>query len=217
MAEGNGPPWSVTGQEFVHCNRAYAREGEPIPEPPAGLSRAVVGLYIERGWYGETDLSGFSFGMVAEWPSSAAPEGGRALPFIDETADHDQRKALLAVMLRLATAPPATFLNVFPSRFATVYDPVFAFIGLAIDVDGRRAVFKVPSFIDARGEPILSGATGQPLPTNLEPHGAPGAAAVALGRGWASVNGPIAFETRDSYAQFAHLQQSGGALDTPES
>jgi hypothetical protein len=216
MAEGNGPPWSITGQEFVHCNRAYAREGEPIPEPPAGQSRAVVGLYIERGWYGETDLSGFSFGMVAEWPSSPAPEGGRALPFIDETADDDQRNALLAVMLKLATSPPATFLKVFPSRFKTVYDPVFAFIGLAIDVEGCRAVFKVPGFIDARGEPILSSETGQPRQAKLEPSG-PGASLVALGRGWASVNGPIPFETRDTYAQFAHLHQSGGASDTPES
>jgi hypothetical protein len=216
MPEDDGPSWSLTGQEFVHCNRAYEREDEPIREPSPECSRAVVGLFIERGWYGETDLSGLSIALVGEWPGSS-PEGGRALPIIDETATEDQRTALMAAMSELSAAPAASYLKVFPRRFETVFDSVFAFVGLVIDVEGRRAMLKVPGFIDARGEPILSSATGQPIQAQLERSGEPGAAAVELGRGWASVTGPITFETRDTYAQFAHLHQSSGGSKPPES
>jgi hypothetical protein len=217
MSGSDATPWSLTGQEFVHCNRAYEREDEPIPAPPPAKSRAVVGLYIERGWYGEIELNGLSFVLVGEWVGADAPDGGRFLPIFDETANDEQRAALLAVTVELAKSPAASFLRVFPPTFEQMLDPVFAFIGLVIDVEGRRAVLKVPGFIDARGEPILSSATGQPRQANLEPSGAPGAAAVELGRGWASVTGPIEFETRDTYAQFAHLHQSGGGPNPAES
>ena len=77
MSEIEASPWSLKGQEFVHSNRAYAREGEPPPPPPAGASRAVVGLYIENGRYGETELSGLSLALVAEWHGDPAPGGDR--------------------------------------------------------------------------------------------------------------------------------------------
>jgi hypothetical protein len=210
MSGAGSAPWSLEGQEFVHCNRAYTREGEPIHAHPEGLSRAVAGLYIERGRYGDTELSGLSLALVAEWQGSPAQDGGRALPIIDDTASDEQRTALLAVMGELAAAPVPTFLRVFPSRFDTVLDPVFAFIGLAIDVEGRRALLKVPGFIDARGEPILDLETGEPI---RPAHGLPGdakAAEIELGRGWATATGPIAFETRGTHAQFARLKKSGG-------
>jgi len=208
MSEVGSVPWSVTGQEFVHSNRPYARGGEPIPVQPSGPVRGVVGLYIESGWFGETELNGLSLALVAEWPGPPAQDGGRAQPIVDETASGDQRAALLAVMRELAANPASTFLQVFPARFDTVLEPEFAFVGLAVDVKGRRALLKVPGFIDARGEPILDRETGEPMRAMHDSRGAAGE--IELGRGWASVAGPITFETRDTHAQFAQLNMTGG-------
>ena len=36
---------------------------------------------------------------------------------------------------------------------------------------------------------------------------------VESGRGWASVTGPIAFDTRDTHAQFANVRKAGGGVD----
>ena len=213
MSEIEASPWSLKGQEFVHSNRAYAREGEPPPPPPAGASRAVVGLYIENGRYGETELSGLSLALVAEWHGDPAPGGGRALPIIDETASDAQRAALLALLGELAAAPVPSFLRVLPGRFDTVFDPVFAFIGLAIDVEGRRALLKVPGYVDARGEPILDAATGEPARSSYASPDAAGGGMVESGRGWASVTGPIAFDTRDTHAKFANVRKAGGGVD----
>ena len=169
MSEIEASPWSLKGQEFVHSNRAYAREGEPPPPPPAGASRAVVGLA--------------------------------------------QRAALLALLGELAAAPVPSFLKVLPGRFDMVFDPVFAFIGLAIDVEGRRALLKVPGYVDARGEPILDAATGEPARSSYASPDAAGGGMVESGRGWASVTGPIAFDTRDTHAQFANVRKAGGGVD----
>lgn len=203
-------PWSLTGQEFVHCNRAYECIDQLNPEPAAGPCQAVAGFYVEHGRYGATDISGLSIALVATWPGAIEQGGGQALPIVDENADEDQRSALLAIMneAHLGT----TFFAVFPTQFAKVHDPVFAFVGVVVDVTGRRALVKVPGVVDARGEPILDKATGEPRQEKLGLPDGRETATVELGRGWASVNGPIAFEMRDTQALFAHLQLTGVAL-----
>ena len=49
---------------------------------------------------------------------------------------------------------------VFASMLSKVYDPVFADIDFAVDIDKRRAHLKVAGYIDQRGEPIVNPITG---------------------------------------------------------
>jgi len=202
-------PWAIKGQEFVHCNCAYGCPCQLNPRPTAGFCQAVAGLYIEQGHYGATDLAGLSIALVASWTGPIAAGGGEALPIMDETADEEQRRALQAIVGELRAFPDATFFAVYPAAFARIHDPVFAYVGLVLDVEGRRALLKVPNLVEARGEPIVDKATGELERTRIDLPGGPPSAALELARGWASVTGPIAFETRDTHAQFSHLQLSG--------
>ena len=114
-------------------------------------------------------------------------------------------------MSGLDTEPGATIFQVFSATYDKVHDPIFTAIELNIDVEGRRATLKVPSTIDARGEPIrnpVSGADHRVL-INL-PQGFEYTFA-EVGRGWAKTSGAIELDLEDSHAHFARLQmtQSG--------
>ena len=114
-------------------------------------------------------------------------------------------------MSGLDTVPGATFFQVFSTTFEKVHDPIFSEIELTVDVSGRRALLRVPSFIDARGEPIVNPVSGEEhrarinLPQGFEYE------TCEVGRGWAETKGPVDVQLRDSHAQFAmlHLTESG--------
>jgi hypothetical protein len=114
-------------------------------------------------------------------------------------------------MSGLDTVPGATFFQVFSTTFERMHDPVFSKIELTVDISGRRARLLVPGLIDARGEPIVNPVTGEEqrarinLPDGFEYD------VCEVGRGWASTNGPVDVQLRDSHAQFAqlHMTESG--------
>ena len=69
----------------------------------------------------------------------------------------------------------------------------------------------MPDLIDARGEPIVNPVTGEEqrarinLPDGFEYD------ICEVGRGWASTQGPVDVQLKDSHAQFAdlHMTESG--------
>ena len=84
-----------------------------------------------------------------------------------------------------------------------------------VDVTGRRARLLVPGVIDARGEPIVNPVTGEEqrarinLPDGFEYD------VCEVGRGWASTQGPVDVQLRDSHAQFAYLNMTESGVVHP--
>lgn len=203
--------WTIKGREFVHCNCAPGCPCQFNSLPTHGHCQAVAAVDIEEGYHGDTNLSGLRLGMIVAWPGAIHEGRGQVVPIIDERADEQQRNALLRIMSGLDTVPGSTFFQVFSTTFEKVHDPVFAPVDLEIDIDGRRARLKVPEWIDARGEPIVNPITGEEhrarinLPEGFEYD------TCEVGRGWASTQGPLDVQLRESHAQFAHLHltQSG--------
>ncbi len=76
---------------------------------------------------------------------------GEALPIVDKRANPAQRDALLRIMSGQDTTPGATMFQVFFSMLSKVYEPVFADIDFAVDIDKRMAHLKVADYLDARG------------------------------------------------------------------
>ena len=69
--------------------------------------------------------------------------------------ERSPRAPVLRSIALLAMAPSAS-----SATYDKVHDPIFTTIELNIDVEGRRATFKVPNTVDARGEPIRNPVTG---------------------------------------------------------
>lgn len=203
--------WYFKGKEFVHCNCAYGCPCQFNALPTDGHCQAVAAIAIEEGRHGETDLAGTKIGMIVKWPGPIHEGKGHVVPIVDEEASEAQRDALLRIMSGLDTVPGATFFQVFATTYEHVHDPVVAPIELSIDVEGRRARLEVPGWIDARGEPITNPVTGEQHRARINlPHGFE-YETCEVGRGWASTNGPVDVQLKDSHAQFAtlHMTESG--------
>lgn len=201
--------WAIKGREFVHCSCAYGCPCQFDALPTHGSCEAVAVIEIEEGHHGNTSLSGLRFAAILAWPGPIHEGRGQVVPIIDERANEAQRDAILRIMSGLDTIPGATFLQVFATTYETVHPPVFAPIDLDLDIDKRSAKLTVPGLIKARGEPILNPVSGEEhrarinLPQGFEYDVA------EVGRGWATTQGPIAIELKDSHAQFAKLNMTG--------
>jgi len=206
-----GTDWTIHGREFANCNCSYGCPCQFNALPTHGDCRAVVGMQIDRGHHGSTPLDGLRAAGIFRYPKAIHEGNGEALLVIDRRASAPQRAALLRIMSGEDTKPGATMFQVFASTLSKVHDPVFADIDFAMDIEHRRAHLKVPGYIEQRGEPIVNPVTHQEHRVRIEPVGGFEFKIAEIGRGWTDARGPIAYELKDSYAQFCelHLCQDG--------
>jgi hypothetical protein len=203
--------WTIHGREFANCNCSYGCPCQFNALPTYGNCWAVVGIQIDTGFHGSTPLDGLRIAGIYQYPGAIHMGNGAAVPIVDRRANEAQRKALLRIMSGQDTRPGATHFQVFFSMLSKVYDPVFADIDFAVDIDKRRAHLKVAGYIDQRGEPILNPVTGNEHRIRIEPVGGFEFKKAEIGRGWTRATGPLTYDLSDSYGQFCelHLCQDG--------
>lgn len=203
--------WTIHGREFANCNCSYGCPCQFNALPTNGNCWAVVGIQIDTGFHGSTQLDGLRIAGIYKYPGPIHMGNGAAVPIVDRRANEAQRKGLLRIMSGQDTKPGATHFQVYFSMLSKVYDPVFADIDFAVDIDKRRAHLKVAGYIDQRGEPILNPVTGNEHRIRIEPVGGFEFKQAEIGRGWTKATGPIAYDLTDSYGQFCelHLCQDG--------
>jgi hypothetical protein len=204
--------WMLKGRNFSHCNCAYGCPCQFNALPTHGFCQAVLGIAIDQGHHGSTQLDGIKFGGMFRWPGPIHEGRGEAVPVIDERATPAQRDAIVRIMTGQDTEPGATFFQVFFSTLEKVHDPIFARLDLDIDVGARRANFRVPGVIEARGQPILNPVTGLEHRAQI---GMPDGFEYSLaevGRGWANTKGAIVLNFTDTHAHFAPLHITGAGV-----
>lgn len=204
--------WAIKGREFNHCNCDYGCPCQFNGRPTHGNCRAVIGIAIEQGHHGETKLDGLNVIALAAWPGAIHEGGGEVLAIVDERADAAQRDALLRILSGQDTEPGATIFQVFAAMFDRAYPPVFAQVGVEVDVDGRTARLNVPGLVEARGQPIRNPVTGEAHRARIDlPNGFEFAVA-EVGRGWITTTGPIELTMSDSHAHFANLNLTSAGV-----
>jgi len=198
-------PWEIRAREFANCNCAYGCPCQFNALPTRGNCEAVVALEIEQGHYGALKLDGLRMGGIFQWPGAVHEGRGRCQPFVDVRADEKQREALLRIMSGQDTDPMATMFAVYSAMLETVYEPIFAPIEFALDVEGRKGRYAVPGLVESRGEPIRNPVTGAEHRARIDlPHGFEYEIA-EMGSGSSKTQGAIRLDLKDSYGQFAHL------------
>jgi hypothetical protein len=206
-----GVQWAIHGREFANCNCSYGCPCQFNALPTHGNCQAVVGIEIDRGFHGDTKLDGLRIAGVFKWPGPVHMGNGEALAIVDKRANDAQRDALLRIMSGQDTTPGATMFAVFSSTVTKGYDPVFADIDFAVDIEKRRAHTKVPGYIEQQGEPIVNAVTGVESRARIDIVGGFEYKIAEIGRGWSKTDGPIKLDLADSYGQFCelHLCQDG--------
>ena len=207
----SGTKWMIEGREFAHCNCDYGCPCQFNALPTHGNCKAVVGLVIDRGYHGDTELDGLKAAAAFFFPGALHEGHGEGVVAIDERATPAQREALLRILSGQDTAPGATFFQILSTVTEKLHEPLFTTIDFEVDVDGRHARLNVPGMIEARGEPILNPVTGSPTRARIDlPNGFEYSIA-EVGRGWAKSTGAVPFTLDDSHAHFAklHMTQDG--------
>lgn len=153
--------WRIKGIEIANCNCNFGCPCQFNSLPTHGDCKAVAGVRIDEGYFGETRLDGLSFAMTLKWPGAIHEGNGEAQAFVDEKATPEQREAIMAVLSGETSEPGATFFNVFASTLTKMHDPVFCPIEITGDVESRRATVKVADLIETTAKPILNPITGE--------------------------------------------------------
>lgn len=203
--------WTISAREFTNCNCAYGCPCQFNALPTHGHCQAVVGMEIDQGHHGDTQLDGLRFAGIFAWPGPIHEGKGEAAVIIDEKATPAQREALLRILTGQDTEPGATIFQVFSTTLEKLHEPVFATIEFQVDIDARKARLAVAGMIEGRGEPIINPITGAEHRARIDlPNGFEYTLA-EVGRGWSKTTAPMALTLSDSYGQFAHVNlcQSG--------
>lgn len=203
--------WEIQGSELVNCNCAYGCPCQFNALPTKGNCEAMGAIAIDRGHYGDVRLDGLKIGFVFRWPGPIHEGKGKCQPIVDARASAQQREAILKIMSGQDTEPFATMFAVFATTLEKVFDPVFTVIEFAVDVDARRGKVRAEGVFELDGEPIRNPVTGQEHRARIDlPHGFEYELA-EVGSASSRSQGNLAFELKNSYAQFArlHLNNKG--------
>ena len=202
-------PWEIKGRELVNCTCEYGCNCQFNALPDKGHCYAVAGIQIDSGYHGKTKLDGLRVAAIFKWPGAIHEGNGEAIAFVDENADPQQREALLKIMTGQDTDPFATMFAVYASTVSKMNPPVFTKIELELDIDGRKGRIFVKDYIDTHGEPIRNKVTGAQARAQIVlPNGFEYAVA-EIGSASSTARGPVRFDTKDTYGQFARLHLNG--------
>lgn len=207
--------WKLKGRELANCNCDYGCNCQFGGLPDKGSCQAVVGIAIDEGVHGDTDLSGLNVAAVFRWPGPIHEGKGECAAFVDERASEAQRHSLLTILTGGDTDPFATVFAVFASTIETMHPPGFVPIEFEVDVEGRKGRLRVPGHIEMDGEPIRSPINGAEVRAQIRlPEGFEYEVA-EIGAGTSRSMAPMRLDHGPSYGQFAHLHlDSHGVVRT---
>jgi hypothetical protein len=99
-SDGGLVPWAIKGELILNCNctvfcPCVVSLGKHAPTE--GYCQAWSGIRIDKGHYGDEDLSGLNVGLLLEIPGLMARGNWKAAAFIDERASHRAYHGLIQI------------------------------------------------------------------------------------------------------------------------
>lgn len=200
--------WKMHGTELVNCNCNWGCPCQFNSLPSKGHCRAHGFFQIDRGHFGEVNLDGLRWGILAAWPGAVHQGNGTFMTVIDERADALQRVAIEAISHGKETEPGSLIWQVFSTTVTTFLPTQFRPIELAIDVEARMGKVRVPGLIECDVTPIKNPVTGEPQRARLTlPNGFEFTEA-EFASGTAKSSGQIELLFDNTHAQLAPIHWS---------
>jgi hypothetical protein len=153
--------WMIRAQEIATCNCDWGCPCQFNALPTRGNCRAVVGMRIDEGHFGDVRLDGLKAVAVFAWPGAIHEGRGEAMAVIDERASPEQREALLKILGGQETEPFATIFSVVAAMTETMHEPQFKPIEFEADPESRTGRLSVDGLVEATVEPIRNPVSGQ--------------------------------------------------------
>jgi hypothetical protein len=199
--------WRLRGEWIKNCNCAFGCPCDFNARPTNGDCKAVVGMRITDGHFGEVRLDGLSFCVLCDFPGPLHEGNGTIQAVIDERATPAQRDALFGILSGRNSAE-GTIFHIFSLIAPHKLSPIFAPIRFEFDLPGRRARVSVPGVLETENEPIRNPVTGAPhriqivLPEGFEHRSAEVCSARTVS------TGGIRFEVPQGHGSLATVEQT---------
>ena len=198
--------WMLKGPEISTCNCDWGCPCQFNALPTRGDCRAVVGMRVDEGHFGDVRLDGLKVVGCFAWPGAIHEGHGEALAIVDETASPEQRDALLKILSGQETEPFATIFSVIAAMTETMHEPLFRTIEFETDQESRTGRFAVAGLVEAVAEPIRNPVTGEAHRARVSlPHGFEYAEA-EYASSTTRTTGPIENDWTGRHAHFCMLQ-----------
>ena len=204
--------WYIEGIEFGNCNCVYGCPCQFEDIPTDGHCQGFEVLRIDKGHFGDIDLSGLTVALLYAWPGPVFEGNGAIQAIIDERADDKQREALATVLYGGETDEAATHWWVFHAMSSTVHEPLFKPIEYDVNLEARNARVNIPGVLESIGRPIKSPVDGSEHRVRIDiPNGIEFEQA-EVGSASTKATGAIELDLNDSYGQFNILRHSSSGV-----
>jgi hypothetical protein len=132
--------WHFEGPWLKNCNCDPGCPCDFNQFPTHDHCEGMVAMKIDKGHFGDVDLSGLHWAGTVRWPGAMHEGNGEVQPIVDEQASEEQRNALLTIMSGQAGD---TLFEIIAAVCPNVHEPVFAPFQFDFDLDSRTASVKV--------------------------------------------------------------------------
>jgi len=172
-------------------------------------------MRIDKGHFGDVELSGLSFAAVVRWPGPIHEGNGEILPLIDERASDEQREALLQVM---SGQQGDSLFEIFAFVCPTVHEPQFVPFEFEFDLEARKGRVKAGDVLETEVDTLRGIDPPDPyrvlvrIPNGFEYTNEQEEAETALATRLVA-RGPIAYEFSNSHSSMCYVRH-GNAFQT---
>ena len=207
--------WYMEGPWFKNCNCDPGCPCDFNQNPTHGHCEGMIAMRIDKGHFGDVDLSGRKFAGVVRWPGPIHEGNGEAQPIIDDAADERQRDAILTI---LSGQAGDTLFEIFSFVCPTVHEPLFLPIEFEFDLDSRRGLVRAGDALETEVDTLRGIDPPDPyrvivkIPNGFEYTGPNEDAETALAK-YVRSSGPVGLHITDGHASMTYVRH-GNAFQT---
>jgi hypothetical protein len=138
--------WYIEGPWYKNCNCDPGCPCDFNQDPTKGFCEGMIAMRIDKGSFGDVDLSGLCFGGTVHWPGPIHEGNGEVQPLVDEQADDRQRDAILRIM---SGQEGDTLFEIVAAVCPTVHEPQFVPFEFEFDLESRTGRVKAGDLLEA--------------------------------------------------------------------
>jgi hypothetical protein len=207
--------WYMEGPWFKNCNCDPGCPCDFNQNPTHGDCQGMVAMRIDKGHFGDVDLSGLCWAGAVRWPGALHEGNGELQPIIDERATQEQMEALGQA---LSGQHGDTLMEIIAFICPTVHDPIVAPFEFEFDLDSRTGRVKAGDALEAEVDTLRNIEPPTPyrvivkIPNGFEYTGPDESAETALATK-IRFAGAFEIDLRDSHSTMAYVRH-GNAFET---
>jgi len=146
--------WTLEGQYFEACNCDAACPCVFLSAPTTGECTVFIGWHIEKGTFGETDLSGLNVARAIHTPGHMLEVSWTAALYLDDTADDAQRQALARIFSGQVGGSPSKLASHIGNDLGVRSLPII------FTADGKKRSVSIPRVADIKIAAIVGQGDG---------------------------------------------------------